>query len=81
MEPLGPEQGALQHTEPVLLVDDRQAELLEADIALHQRMGAHHQMDRAGFDFGELFPAPGAPGRARSAARRETATPAEAARC
>ena len=35
---------ALQHAEPMLFVDDDEAQLLESHVALHQRMGADHQV-------------------------------------
>ena len=46
MQALGPERRALQHAEPVLLVDDDETELAEADRILHQRMRADGEMDR-----------------------------------
>ena len=78
MQPLRAKRRALQHAEAMLLVDDHEAELLELHVALHQRVRADDQMDRARLDFGELL----APRRrrrsSRSAARRESATPAAA---
>src|SRR5439155_711547 len=55
MQRLRPERRALQYAEPMLLVDDGQSELLEANVALHERVRADDQVDRARVDFGELL--------------------------
>ena len=73
MLPLGPQGGALQHAEPVLLVDDHQPEPVKPDVPLHQRVRADHQVDRAAFDLGELLPPRRGGRRRRSAAPRGTA--------
>ena len=44
---LGPQTGALGHSEPVLLVDHDQAEAMEDHLGLEHRMGADKEMDRA----------------------------------
>ena len=44
--PLRPQRRALQHAEPMLLVDDHQPELAEADRLLDQRMRADDQVQR-----------------------------------
>ena len=62
----------------MLFVDDDQAELLEADVALHERVGADDEVHRAGFDLGELLP-PGlttrGPGQQRHAKARRLQQP------
>ena len=35
----------LEYAEPVLLVDDDEPELLKDDVALHERVRAHHEMN------------------------------------
>ena len=45
--PLRVERQALVHAEPVLLVDEREREVLERDLVLEQRMGADQQVDLA----------------------------------
>ncbi len=50
LQPLLAQQRPLQHTEPVLLVDDHEAERLEPHRLLHQGMRAHHQVHLAGGD-------------------------------
>ena len=48
MQPLRPQRGALQHAEAMLLVDHDQAERVEVDRPLHERVRADDQMDVAG---------------------------------
>ncbi len=67
MQALGSERRALQHTEPVLLVDDDESELAKCDVALNERVRAHDEMDRAGRHLGELL----APRRGRRGAREQ----------
>jgi hypothetical protein len=44
---LGRQCLALGHAEPVLLVDDRQAQVGEGHVLLYQRVGAHHDPTQA----------------------------------
>ena len=57
MKTLGSQHGALQDTEAMLLVDDHQAELLEAHVTLDERVGADHHVHSARFHFRQLTPA------------------------
>ena len=50
MQPLVAERGALQHAEPVLLVDDHEAERVEPHGLLHERVRADDEVDLAGRD-------------------------------
>ena len=61
---LRPERRPLQHAEPMLLVDDHQTELLEPDVALDQRVGPDHEVQRARLDFRQLRLARGGAGGA-----------------
>ena len=73
MQPLRPQRRALHHAESMLLVDDHEAELFEADIALHERMRAHHERDRPRLHFSELLTPCGGrrrPGQQRDAEAR-----------
>ena len=45
LAPLGLQRAALMQPEPVLLVDHREREVGERDRLLHERVGAHHQVD------------------------------------
>ena len=52
IETLRLEDGALQHAEAMLLVDDRQAQCAEGDGALDERMRADHQLRGARGELG-----------------------------
>ena len=72
MQPFAPQARALQDAEAVLLVDDDQTELLEPDVAFDQRVRADDEVNRAGFDLGQLL----APrGRGRRAGQQRDAEP------
>ena len=49
----------------MLLVDDDEAELMKAHVALHERVRADDEMDAAGFDLGQLLLSPRRSRRAR----------------
>ena len=62
---------ALGHPEAVLLVDHHQPEVVEHDVVLDERVGAHHQGILAGRQpLEDLPPGPG-PGAAQQQARRQ----------
>ena len=59
------ERRALQHAEPVLLVDDHESEPAERDVALNERVSADDEVNRAGCDLGQLLASGGRRRRAR----------------
>ena len=66
---LGAERQALVDAEAVLLVDDRDAEILERDALLKQRVGADRDLDRCRRPGRRARPGVRLPCRGRSAAR------------
>ena len=75
MQALRAQRGALHDAEPVLLVDDHQPELAEADRILDQRVRADHQVDRSGCQLGlQLAPLLGGVAPVSSAMRNRDAS-------
>ena len=80
MQALRAQRRALQHAEPVLLVDDRQPELAERDVLLHERVRADHQVQRAAGELREqlaALPRRRAAGQQRDPEARRLEQPAD----